>query len=147
MDTSKTKGRPKENDFDGDSESSLMEQITPGAEIKLVLLVNGELKMGKGKIAAQCGHAVSILMKRLMTSRRALLKAWEQCGQPKVALKVSTKVELDALASQAEGAGLLVCRVLDAGRTQVAAGSNTVVSIGPAENARIDRLTSHLSLL
>ena len=29
----------------------------PTEELKMVLLVNQELKMGKGKIAAQCCHA------------------------------------------------------------------------------------------
>jgi PTH2 family peptidyl-tRNA hydrolase len=37
--------------------------------------------------------------------------------------------------------------VEDAGRTQIAAGSKTVLAIGPAPVAELDRITSHLKLL
>ena len=37
--------------------------------------------------------------------------------------------------------------VHDAGRTQIAAGSQTVLAIGPAPKGDIDKLTGHLSLL
>ena len=43
---------------------------TPDGEIKLVLIVNHGLRMGKGKIAAQAGHAsVNSVMKCGQKSR------------------------------------------------------------------------------
>lgn len=46
-----------------------LDQINPGKweECKLVLVVNQELGMGKGKIAAQCGHATLACYKTLLT--------------------------------------------------------------------------------
>jgi PTH2 family peptidyl-tRNA hydrolase len=37
--------------------------------------------------------------------------------------------------------------VADAGRTQIAAGSRTVLAIGPAPNAALNEITGHLKLL
>jgi len=37
--------------------------------------------------------------------------------------------------------------VIDAGRTQIAAGSLTVLAVGPAPVDLIDRITGHLKLL
>ena len=76
----------------------------PGTEVKLMLVVREDLGMSVGKIAAQCSHAaVGIVgaMVRLsslppsfpsvpdsdaceQSSRKGLLRAWEECGQPKV---------------------------------------------------------------
>jgi PTH2 family peptidyl-tRNA hydrolase len=48
---------------------------------KMVLVVNQELKMGKGKIAAQCGHAVLGAYKRAKKSAPSALQLWERLGQ------------------------------------------------------------------
>ena len=32
--------------------------MSGGGEMKMVLVIRSDLKMGKGKIGAQCGHAV-----------------------------------------------------------------------------------------
>jgi hypothetical protein len=51
------------------------------------------------------------------------------------------------LAAQALQAGLPAYIVHDAGRTQIAAGSQTVLAIGPGYKSDIDRITGSLSLL
>jgi hypothetical protein len=51
------------------------------------------------------------------------------------------------LAERAQQAGLCSYIVHDAGRTQIAAGSQTVLAIGPGAKSEIDRITGHLSLL
>lgn len=51
------------------------------------------------------------------------------------------------LAAAAAAAGLLSYVVRDAGRTQIAAGSQTVLAIGPAPKSDIDRVTGHLPLM
>jgi PTH2 family peptidyl-tRNA hydrolase len=43
--------------------------------------------------------------------------------------------------------GLAAYIVCDAGRTQIAAGSQTVLAIGPAPKSQIDQVTGHLPLL
>jgi PTH2 family peptidyl-tRNA hydrolase len=51
------------------------------------------------------------------------------------------------LAAKAQAAGLMTYTVADAGRTQIAAGSHTVLAIGPAPKSEIDVVTGHLSLM
>ena len=68
-------------------------------------------------------------------------------GQAKVVLKVDYEKEMYELLNKAKDAGIVAYVVEDAGRTQIAAGSRTVLALGPAPNTVIDRITSHLKLL
>ncbi|EOD35428.1 hypothetical protein EMIHUDRAFT_201520 [Emiliania huxleyi CCMP1516] len=78
-------------------------------------------------------------------------RSWEEGGEPTVVLGVEDEArasaQLDGLLAQAEARGLPTERVADAGRTEVAAGSVTVGTIGPANNSEIDVVTGGLSLL
>jgi len=113
-----------------------------------VLCVNGELSMTKGKIAAQAAHgAVGALQQLQRAGFTTLLRAYERGGQPKIALRVPTTEELVSLARAARAAGLPTYVVQDAGRTQIAAGSRTVLAIGPAPRSAVDAITGGLKLL
>ncbi|KAL0245171.1 hypothetical protein GEMRC1_009251 [Eukaryota sp. GEM-RC1] len=114
-------------------------------EFKLVMCVRSDLKMKKGKIAAQCGHAVSGIMSQ--ESVQPLLKHWRHRGEAKVALSVSTEEELLALKEKAKALDLPTYTVVDAGRTQIAPNSVTVLGIGPGPVSVIDSVTQHLKLL
>jgi len=124
------------------SESNVM----PKGPYKMLLIVRMDLKMDKGKIAAQCCHACLGCYKRSTKRNPKLLHAWEYDGQAKVTLKVNSEEEMLELEKEASKAGLITCVIQDAGRTQVAAGSRTVLGIGPASVAAIDKITSHLKL-
>jgi PTH2 family peptidyl-tRNA hydrolase len=52
----------------------------------------------------------------------------------------------DAIKAAAEASGVLTSEIRDAGRTQVAAGSRTVLALGPAPIASIDAVAGHLKL-
>lgn len=54
----------------------------------MVLVVRADLKMGKGKVAAQCAHA-AVANYQAARKHPKLLAAWEESGQKKVAVKVS----------------------------------------------------------
>lgn len=113
----------------------------------MVLVVRNDLKMNKGKIAAQCGHATLACFKSSARRQPEVLRVWEQHGQAKVALKCSDDDDITALLSEARAAGLVAQPIRDAGRTQVAAGTRTVMAIGPGPKTLIDRITGHLKLL
>lgn len=66
----------------------------------MVLLVNQELKMSKGKIAAQCAHAAVGVLQQHSAKRRTWFKQWEMTGQKKIALKVDSTLDLFAFAKQ-----------------------------------------------
>lgn len=87
--------------------------------------------MGSGKIASQCAHAATGLYAELMQSHRNLLRQWELCGQPKIVVTCKNQQEMNKLKDTAENIGLPTFVVADAGRTQVSAGSKTVLAIGP----------------
>ncbi|XP_041882339.1 peptidyl-tRNA hydrolase 2, mitochondrial [Corvus kubaryi] len=115
-------------------------------ELKLVLIVRNDLKMGKGKVAAQCSHAAVSAYKQVHNRDPELLKQWEYCGQPKVVLKAPDEETLVQLLAEAKRLGLTVSLIQDAGRTQIAPGSRTVLGIGPGPADVIDKVSGHLKL-
>ncbi|KAJ7958821.1 peptidyl-tRNA hydrolase 2, mitochondrial [Quillaja saponaria] len=116
-------------------------------ELKMVLVVRQDLKMKSGKIASQCAHAATGMYAELMQSQRSLLRQWEQCGQPKIVVTCKNQQEMNRLREAAESIGLPTFVVADAGRTQVSAGSRTVLAVGPGPKASVDSVTGKLSLL
>ncbi|KIO34771.1 hypothetical protein M407DRAFT_240569 [Tulasnella calospora MUT 4182] len=131
-------------DGDGDLAS-----VTPGLfeECKMVLVVRSDLGMTRGKIAAQCGHATLACYKTLQKSNPALLAHWERIGQAKVALKCDSEDELLLLQATAQSLNLCARTIQDAGRTQIAAGSTTVLGIGPGPVKLVNQVTGKLKLL
>jgi peptidyl-tRNA hydrolase, PTH2 family len=61
-------------------------------------------------------------------------------------VKCPTEEELMALRNEAAARGITFYLVVDAGRTQIASGSRTVLAIGPAPVAVLDEFTKHLKL-
>eukprot|EP00469_Lotharella_globosa_P012948 CAMPEP_0167783404 /NCGR_PEP_ID=MMETSP0111_2-20121227/7051_1 /TAXON_ID=91324 /ORGANISM="Lotharella globosa, Strain CCCM811" /LENGTH=206 /DNA_ID=CAMNT_0007674337 /DNA_START=32 /DNA_END=652 /DNA_ORIENTATION=- len=118
-----------------------------GKSLKLVLCVRTDIKMKKGKMCAQCGHAVAGIMEDLLTYDAELLQQWTNNAQPKIALKVRSEEELRELQAAARRVHLPSHLVMDAGRTQIAAGSLTVLAIGPGPIELIDSITGQLKLL
>lgn len=138
----------EEDEADEDDGKELKNFDDRNEEVKLVLAVRTDLGMTKGKIAAQCGHATLACYKYLVnhTPSTALLKRWENNGQPKIAVQCKSEEELDTLQALAVSLGLCARTIHDAGRTQIAAGSATVVGIlGP--KSVVDQVTGHLKLL
>jgi len=130
------------------AEASDCESFSDNAngECKLVLVVRTDLKMGKGKTAAQCCHAAVMAYQQMNKRYPDLLDEWKRRGQPKVVLRTDSEQSLLELAASARQLGLLVSLVQDAGRTQVAPGSRTVVGIGPGPKGLVDQVTGHLKL-
>lgn len=111
-----------------------------------------------GKIAAQASHATLACYKALSKAEAAtsksrrnnkcsLLNRWENTGQAKIAVQVKSEDELMMLQAQAMSLGLCARIIHDAGRTQIAANSATVLGIGPAPRSVVDQVTKHLKLL
>ncbi len=114
---------------------------------KMVLVVNMALQMGKGKIGAQCGHAAVGAYQGALKLAPNTLKWWERTGCAKIALKGENDDTLFQIEETARSLGLITYLVEDAGRTQIPAGSRTVLAVGPAPAALFDGLTGHLKLL
>ena len=100
-------------------------------EIKQVVIVREELKMGKGKIAAQVAHASLQAYKIALEKFPEIARKWERMGAKKIVLKASLD-EILKLKKIAEKRGLPHSLIIDAGLTQVPPGSITALAIGPA---------------
>lgn len=108
-----------------------------------------------GKIAAQCSHATLACYKTLLRASQRdpsspearLLKQWERRGQAKIAVQIKSQDELMELMGKARSLGVTAEVIQDAGRTQIEAGSLTVLGVGPAPKSLVDKVTGHLKLL
>ncbi|KAM5445037.1 putative peptidyl-tRNA hydrolase [Microsporum ferrugineum] len=139
-------GEEDEDEDEAEGELATFEGNTD--EVKLVLVVRTDLGMGKGKIAAQCSHATLACYKYYFSKspNSPILKRWERQGQAKVALQTKSEDDLLVLQAQAISLGLCARVIQDAGRTQIASGSRTVLGIlGP--KSVVDSVTGHLKLL
>uniref|UniRef100_A0A182KA01 peptidyl-tRNA hydrolase n=1 Tax=Anopheles christyi TaxID=43041 RepID=A0A182KA01_9DIPT len=119
--------------------------------MKMVLVVRSDLGLKKGKIASQCAHAAVLCCMRAASdgdaAGKSKLDAWLWQGQPKIVLRVDSLQEMHLLTERAEASGVIAEIVRDAGRTQVASGTETVLGLGPDRSEAIDSLVGHLKLL
>ena len=115
-------------------------------EIKQVIAVRTDLDMGKGKIAAQVGHACVLGAEHVRKSNSSWFMKWWN-GQEKVVVKVSSLKELEKIRDGAIELALPWSEVTDAGHTQIAPGTTTCISLGPAPEDLIDKITGELKLL
>lgn len=112
--------------------------------MKQVMIVRTDLKMGKGKMAAQCCHGSIGSYKKASPDK---IKKWENEAYAKVVLKVKTLDELTELKKMADINKVPNYLVVDAGRTQIPTSSVTVLALGPDEDEIIDKITGDLKLL
>ncbi len=116
------------------------------SDIKQVVIVRTDLDMGKGKIAAQVGHACVLGAEHVRKSNPAWFSQWWN-GQEKIVLKVSSLKELEQVKHDAIELDIPWSEVTDAGHTQISPGTTTCISLGPAPEEKIDKITGDLKLL
>ncbi|KAG7855460.1 hypothetical protein KL919_004600 [Ogataea angusta] len=147
---SSAEGLSDDEDQDGVAIDSRPLNEIPG-ECRMALVIRADLGMQKGKIAAQCAHA-AVACYRLMSEPGSeaqnlpLLQRWNNRGQAKITLKCSGMDEMDTLFAKAMSLNVNAYIVHDAGRTQVEAGSATVLGLGPAPKPVLDLITGDLKL-
>lgn len=115
---------------------------------KLVLVVRNDLRMTKGKIAAQCSHASVECYKAAMQHKPQMAKLWQMTGQKKIVVSIGNGEKgLEELSKIAKSHKVLSCIISDAGATQVKFGTPTVIGIGPDNSDILDKITGHLKLI
>lgn len=101
----------------------------------MYVLVNDDLKMGKGKIAGQVGHVVGLITEEIIRKSYESIKTpdsylrylkWKNTGHAKIILK-ATQEQITSFIGHPES-----MYILDAGRTQIAADSLTVLGFYPS---------------
>lgn len=136
---------------------------------KQMLIVRRDLKMRKGKIAAQASHAsVEAVLKAILHENRTAqlrttpegwvyldcpegqespLTDWFRYGMAKICVYVDSEEALLALDQKARDAGILTALIQDAGMTEFHGQSTyTALAFEPLEAQRADDLTGDLPL-
>lgn len=114
---------------------------------KQVIIFRSNLRLSKGKTAAQAGHAAVSAAEEARKHHREWFDGWSNEGQCKIAVKVKNEEELSELETKAKQMGLPYARIADRGLTEVPPGTVTCLGIGPAPVERVDKITGNLPLL
>jgi peptidyl-tRNA hydrolase, PTH2 family len=112
--------------------------------MKQVILVRQDLKMDKGKLAAQCAHAA---VEATLQSPKNLVQAWREEGMKKVVLKVKDIRELMKYKKLAMQSGVTAAVITDAGKTFFKRPTVTCLGIGPEKEEKIDAITGDLKMV
>jgi peptidyl-tRNA hydrolase, PTH2 family len=136
--------------------------MTTEDPIILYLVIRESLNMSPGKIGAQCGHAVekfldkyyNKLMSKIVESevrqeplfldeRMLLVEAWKKQGHTKVVLAADDK-EWEKVREELRDTAYVVC---DAGHTELAPGTDTVLTFWPVKKSMRPKIIKRLQLL
>ena len=112
---------------------------------KMAILIRKDIKMSKGKVLAQVGHAVVEATIKAYT-KTTLFYKWQHDGEKIVVLKVPNLKTLDTIIKIAERKDIHNGMVADAGLTEVSPGTITVGYVGPNYEDKIDKLIGQLKL-
>ena len=102
--------------------------------------------MSPGKAIAQGAHVAVLSAVDVLRTRPELYFNWTSEGHAKIALRVESVEELDAIYRSAREAGLVSAIVADFGLTELVAGTKTAVAIGPDLVEKVDSITKDLKL-
>lgn len=121
------------------------------SELACYLIVNSSLKMSKGKIGSQCGHAISSLF-QVVSRKNKWFKEWLSQGEPIICLKASNDELIDlvkeyGLNSKTNFNHLWGISIYDAGKTEVKDGSLTVFALRPIAKSVRPKWLTNLKLL
>ncbi|MEN4006316.1 MAG: aminoacyl-tRNA hydrolase [Methanobacterium sp.] len=112
--------------------------------MKQVMIIRTDLKMSKGKIAAQACHASLGAYKKADPQK---IQKWELEGGKKVVVRVKDLRELYEVYEVVKSIDIPIYLVQDAGMTELPKGTVTCLGIGPDEDEKIDKITNELKLL
>ncbi len=115
--------------------------------LTMVLVTRKDLKLSKGKLAAQCSHAAVECALKAKRDCPRKLDAWRENGARKIVVEATNIDALKRLFGEAQAAGIVCYMVRDAGHTEIPAGTVTVVGLGPGSRDSIDSLTGSFGLV
>jgi len=119
----------------------------PTFRYKQVVVMRNDLKMSRGKIAAQAGHAAVSAAEEARKKCNDWWKAWIKEGQCKIAVKAESEQELLELERKAKRSKLPTALIVDRGLTELPPDTVTCLGIGPAPSVQVDAITGQLPLL
>jgi PTH2 family peptidyl-tRNA hydrolase len=125
----------------------LREMMAHESQLTMAIISRADLKLSKGKLAAQAAHAA---VDAALTSSKVATKQladWRNNGARKIVVVARNLEHLKRIYGEARADGLVAEMITDAGHTEIPAGTVTVVAIGPAEREAVDAIIGSLPLL
>ncbi len=119
----------------------------PDDEYKMIIVMRNDLKMSKGKIAAQASHAAVNCALATMKKDSRGFDQWNREGQRKVVLRVDSLEALFEIKAIADANNIINSLITDAGRTEIPAGTVTCIGLGPSKDSVLDKITGELKML
>lgn len=116
-------------------------------EIKQVIVVRKDIKMGTGKIASQVAHASLMSFLKMQSIDKDLTEKWLREGEKKIIVKTKTYEEFQSIKEELKSNRVPFVVVTDMGLTQVEPGTETAIGIGPYIGDKVDKITGKLKLL
>ena len=111
---------------------------------KQVIAVRTDLKMSKGKTAAQVAHAS---LEAYRNAKPDVQRAWQDEGSKKVVVRVGTLFEMLELHRKTKSFGIPSSLIKDAGKTELKEGTITCLGMGPDSEEKINKVTGKLKVL
>ena len=111
---------------------------------KQVILVREDLRLPRGKLAAQVAHAS---LEAVLKADKKIVQKWRDEGAKKVVLKVNDENELLKYKDMLERTKIKTALITDAGHTVLTPGTITCLGIAPEEEGIIDKITGKLRMV
>ena len=113
----------------------------------MMIVMRRDLKMRKGKIAAQAGHACVDVVLKALNKNDNRIKEWLMQGSTKICVYVDSEEELLNVAKIAYEKGIAASIITDAGMTEFHnVPTKTCLALEPLPTDVADELTGHLPL-
>lgn len=112
-------------------------------DLKQAIVINADLGMSKGKMAAQACHAS---LNAYLKSDSEIRSEWKKIGSKKIVLETSED-DFREIMEKAERLNIPCYKVNDAGLTELEPGSKTAIALGPDEASKIDKITGEFKLV
>jgi len=117
-------------------------------ELRLYLVVRGDIEMPLGKALAQAGHAFVGVIEEASSMAYPELPAYlADSAQGKIAIKAKNLDALLRATSECQAVGLPVYVVRDAGRTVFAEPTITCAAIGPVRRGALPPFVRRFQLM
>lgn len=126
--------------------SGSMQSSLP-SELRMAAIFRADLPLSPGKLAAQAGHAFLTVWREAADKFPERIHSYDDFGQTKLVLLAPDLATLTRIYAKARERNIPAALISDAGRTELEAGTVTVLGLGPMSKTDSNALTRGLSLL
>lgn len=113
-------------------------------ELRMYLIVRGDIEMPLGKAMGQAGHAFSTV---LINTDKDLVRKYYDDNQTKIVLKCKNLLSLERAHEECLNLNLPCFLVTDAGRTIFPEPTKTCMAIGPCYKTDLPKFIQKMQLL